>query len=316
MTVILNKIKGIEYYNSNFINFARGCVKFNYSYLRSYKQKYNISVLSGTDLNDAAREFALRHKDECVYVSADISAEIFEADLTAWNLFTFFKDAWIPVTFRPFIKSTPISYNGPKGYFFSFEGVDGCGKSSLMKVVAKMLTEAGFKVNTTREPGGSPLAEQIRNLIIQNEMSLESEALLFFAARHDHYHKTILPAIQAKEIVLSDRFIDSSIVYQGALRNGRRLVDLLDTAVMNGARPVKTFLIEVSKETAKKRRSARGTEDRFDSMDEERFELMAKTFNELADAEPKRFVRVSNESNIEQAAYKIVSEIISHLQVI
>lgn len=109
-----------------------------------------------------------------------------------------------------------------KGFFFSFEGVDGCGKSTQIRFLAEYLTQEGFEVLTTREPGGCPISEQIRDILLSKEsqgMEALTEAYLYAAARIEHVHKVILPALEQGQIVLCDRFIDSSLAYQGVARD-------------------------------------------------------------------------------------------------
>ena len=112
-----------------------------------------------------------------------------------------------------------------KGVFLTFEGIDGSGKSSQAKLLAAALREHGHSVVLTREPGGSPGAEEIRRLLVEgepNRWSPETEILLFYAARRDHVERTILPALERGDIVISDRFADSTRVYQGAVRSDLR----------------------------------------------------------------------------------------------
>ena len=106
-----------------------------------------------------------------------------------------------------------------KGLFISFEGCDGCGKTTLMKRVAGVLESKGLEIVQTREPGGVPIAEKIRNIILDTaEQDAKTEALLFAAARRQHVVEKIIPALKMGKIVLCDRFIDSSLAYQGYAR--------------------------------------------------------------------------------------------------
>jgi len=143
--------------------------------------------------------------------------------------------------------------------FLSFEGIDGCGKSTQAKRLASHLTAAGQEVVLTREPGGSPGAEAI------DKWSAETELLLFTAARRDHLERTITPALSAGKIVVCDRFADSTRVYQGATRGDLRgKVDKLHTAMI-GREPDLTLIIDVDPEVALARGLARNSgEDRFE----------------------------------------------------
>lgn len=102
------------------------------------------------------------------------------------------------------------------GFIYTFEGNEGCGKTTVINELAKKLTSEGHEVLITREPGGSELAEKIRNIIMKEEkLNTSTELMLFLAARLDHFNKVILPALKENKIVLIDRFIDSTLVYQG-----------------------------------------------------------------------------------------------------
>lgn len=152
-----------------------------------------------------------------------------------------------------------------QGVFVTFEGVDGSGKSTQARLLAERL---GARL--TREPGGSTGAEQIRRLLVEGDSarwSPETEILLFTAARRDHLEKTILPALAAGEVIVSDRFADSTRVYQGAARAALRgTVDLLHQAMI-GLEPDLTFVIDLDPDLALARGLARKSgEDRFESL--------------------------------------------------
>jgi len=154
--------------------------------------------------------------------------------------------------------------------FVTFEGIDGSGKSTQARRLAEALRAEGRNVVLTREPGGSPGAEDIRKLLVSGDpdrWSAETEILLFTAARRDHLEKTILPALAAGRVVVSDRFADSTRVYQGAARADLRgLVDRLHDEVI-GREPDLTFVIDMDPETALARGLARSSgEDRFEEM--------------------------------------------------
>jgi len=159
-------------------------------------------------------------------------------------------------------------YKAPKGAFLTFEGVDGCGKTTQMKLCAERLTSMGYTVVTTREPGGCPLSEQIRGMLLSKEdngMCAETEALLFAGARAQHIHDVILPAVEAGKIVLCDRFIDSSMVYQGAARGlGYDWVRLINRAARETCAPDRTFYIRMSHDEALRRRGAASQLDRIE----------------------------------------------------
>lgn len=158
----------------------------------------------------------------------------------------------------------------PRGLFITFEGIDGSGKSTQAQRLSECLWAAGRDVVLTREPGGAPGAESIRRLLVEGDpgrWSAETEILLFTAARRDHLERTIRPALDAGRIVVSDRFADSTRVYQGAARGDLRdFVDKLhDMAI--GIEPDLTLVIDMDPETALTRGLARRSgEDRFEEL--------------------------------------------------
>jgi dTMP kinase len=155
-----------------------------------------------------------------------------------------------------------------RGRFISFEGIDGSGKSTQVGLLAAHLRAGGATVIETREPGGAPGAEAIRGLLVEGatgRWSPETETLLFTAARRDHLERTIRPALAAGATVISDRFADSTRVYQGVARAGLRgMVDALHDLVI-GLEPDLTLILDLDPETALARGLARGgREDRFE----------------------------------------------------
>ncbi|MEL6549052.1 MAG: dTMP kinase [Pseudomonadota bacterium] len=155
-----------------------------------------------------------------------------------------------------------------KGLFISFEGIDGSGKSTQARALETALKAEGRTVTRTREPGGSPGAEEIRRLLVEGDpdrWSAETELLLFTAARRDHLETLIGPALERGEIVITDRFADSTRVYQGATRGDlRSTVDSLH-ALMIGREPDITLIIDIDPAVSLERGLARGSgEDRFE----------------------------------------------------
>jgi len=178
------------------------------------------------------------------------------------------------------------------GRFITFEGIDGSGKSTQARLLAAFLRARDVDVVQTREPGGSPGAEEIRRLLVEgapDRWSAETEILLFTAARRDHLEKTILPALDRGATVISDRFADSTRVYQGAARGELRdLVDTLHDAVI-GQEPDLTFVIDMDPAEALKRGLARKSgEDRFEDMGEAFQHRLRKGFHNLVAEHPGR----------------------------
>lgn len=176
-----------------------------------------------------------------------------------------------------------------KGLFISLEGIDGAGKSTQARLLTEALEQQGHSVLRTREPGGAPGAEAIRRLLVEGDpdrWSPETEILLFMAARRDHLERTIQPALEAGQIVLTDRFADSTRVYQGATRGDLRgLVDDIHDRVI-GIDPDLTLILDMDPEDALTRGLARASgEDRFEEFGlafqhrlRKGFELLAKQF--------------------------------------
>jgi dTMP kinase len=183
------------------------------------------------------------------------------------------------------------------GYFISFEGIDGAGKSTHIESFGKLMQERhpDRDVVMTREPGGTPLGEQLRTLLLDAPMHLETEALLMFAARREHIAQVIEPALQAGKIVISDRFTDASFAYQGGGR-GLSLEKLNDLERWvqgreNGSllQPNLTFLFDLPGAIAEARRSKARAPDKFEKMDLSFFDKVRQEYLRRAKEDPKRF---------------------------
>lgn len=190
-----------------------------------------------------------------------------------------------------------------RGYFVSFEGIDGSGKSTQARLLSDHLRAAGCDVVLTREPGGSPGAEHIRKLVLEgatDRWSPETELLLFTAARRDHLERTVNPALEAGQVVICDRFADSTRLYQGLARADLRvLVDQLHELVI-GQEPDLTVLIDMDPETGLSRALARGDgEDRFESFGGDMQRRLRQGFLDLAGEFPDRFVVIDGNRPVE-----------------
>ena len=193
--------------------------------------------------------------------------------------------------------------------FISFEGIDGSGKSTQARRFAEHLRQSGREVVLTREPGGSPGAEDIRRLLVEGDpgrWSAETELLLFTAARRDHLERLIEPALAVGRVVVSDRFADSTRVYQGATRgNLRPLVDALH-GQMSGREPDLTFVIDLAPSDALRRGLARRSgEDRFEDMGLAFQERLREGFAALIDQYPDRCVRVDGRGSEADVAARV-----------
>lgn len=185
---------------------------------------------------------------------------------------------------------------GPKGCFITLEGVDGCGKSTQAEALSQRLTQFGYDVIRTREPGGCPLAEDIRGLLLAKEdggMCAEAEALLFAAARAQHIHQVILPKRKAGKIILCDRFVDSSIAYQGDARGlSREWIKEINRAALSKGMPDVTIYLRMSAQEAFARRLAESEPDRIEQMGLSFQERIARGYEQLLQENPDRFLPV------------------------
>ena len=177
--------------------------------------------------------------------------------------------------------------------FISFEGIDGAGKSTHIDAVAAHLREAGASVVCTREPGGTPLAEQLRDLFLRQSMDSMTESLLVFAARRDHLQQVIRPALARGDTVLCDRFTDATFAYQGG-GNGFSwdVLSQLENWVQDGLQPDLTIWFDLPAAIAAQRRAQARAADRFEQQDLEFFERVRSAYEARANAAPTRFARI------------------------
>lgn len=203
------------------------------------------------------------------------------------------------------------------GLFLSFEGIDGSGKSTQARMLADRLRNDGVDVVHTREPGGSPGAEEIRALVLQGEpdrWSAETEILLFTAARRDHLERTIQPALLAGKVVICDRFADSTRMYQGLSRgNLRAKVDALHD-LMIGVEPDLTLLIDMDPALGLSRAKARNTiEERFEDFGASLQEAMRAGFLALALEYADRFRVIDGARDADSVAEDVWAAVSPHL---
>jgi len=203
------------------------------------------------------------------------------------------------------------------GLFISFEGIDGSGKSTQARILVEALQQQGVDVVHTREPGGSPGAEEIRALVLQGDpdrWSAETEILLFTAARRDHLERTIRPALEAGKVVVCDRFADSTRMYQGLSRGDlRALVDQLHD-LMIGQEPDMTILIDMDPaEGLSRALSRQGVEERFESFGQDLQVKMRQGFLSLAQEFPGRFRVIDGARSLEEVARDVRSVVRTQL---
>jgi dTMP kinase len=186
-----------------------------------------------------------------------------------------------------------------RGRFITFEGIDGAGKSTHLDWFGDQLKARGIAVVCTREPGGSDLAEELRELLLQRPMSLETELLLVFAARRDHLERTIRPALVRGEWVLCDRFTDSTYAYQGGGRGApSEQIATLESWVHPGLKPDRTYLFHVDPAIAAARRTQARAADRFESEDDAFFGRVADAYARRVASDPERFVVIDGTMSV------------------
>lgn len=195
--------------------------------------------------------------------------------------------------------------------FLTFEGIDGSGKSTQARRLAETLRAAGHDVVLTREPGGSPGAEEIRRLVLEGDpdrWSPETEILLFTAARRDHLERLIVPALASGMIVISDRFVDSTRIYQGLRGAGlRETVDRLHDLII-GVEPDLTFLIDIDPGLGLSRaRGRQGHEERFEDMGLAMQERMRAGFLDLARSAPARIRVIDGNRDADSIAAEVAA---------
>jgi len=200
-----------------------------------------------------------------------------------------------------------------KGKFITLEGGEGSGKSTAIESIKQWLDAHSIPYLMTREPGGTPLAEDIRNLILQareESVSDMAELLLVFAARAQHIAEKIRPALEQGIWVISDRFLDSSYVYQGNARGGSfAIIDQLAQWVVSDCQPDATLLLDVSVEIGQQRVVQRQQQDRLDKESFNFHEKVRQGFLERAEAEPKRVSIIDASQDIESVKQQIKAEL-------
>jgi len=203
---------------------------------------------------------------------------------------------------------------GAKGLFITFEGGEGTGKSTQVAILAEYLRQQGHRVLTTREPGGTKSAEAIRKLLVTGEtgsLSSTAEALLNYAARDDHLRRVIRPALARGDIVLCDRFMDSTRAYQVYAGDcPATLVDALEREVVDGTRPDLTLVFDLPVETGLSRAAARGDgkdqdEDRFERFGRDFHDRLRQAWRRIAREDPQRCKLVDATGSIGEVAGRL-----------
>ncbi|MCD6427576.1 MAG: dTMP kinase [Caldisericaceae bacterium] len=194
-----------------------------------------------------------------------------------------------------------------KGIFITLEGIDGCGKTTQAKLLKKFFEEKGFKVVLTREPGGSSIGPEVRNILLNKNMNPVSEFLLFASDRKEHIKGLIKPALERGEVVISDRFCDSSVAYQGYGRGvSLDFINYVHNFILEGLLPDITLLFDVSPEVGLKRIHV---SDRIEGEGAEFLKKVRNGYLEIAKRE-KRFAIINGEKSKDKVYKDMVSEIL------
>lgn len=192
-----------------------------------------------------------------------------------------------------------------RGLLISFEGNDGAGKSTALQSVAKELEARGIPVLVSREPGGCPISEAIRTLLLDvgSTMDARTEALLYAASRREHLVETIEPALKEGKVILCDRFLDSSLAYQGAGRDlGMETIEELNDFALEGFRPDLTLFFALDPQTEKERMLGRGEMNRLDLESDAFHQRVRDGFEQLLEDNPDRILRVDASKSKEEVS--------------
>lgn len=194
-----------------------------------------------------------------------------------------------------------------RGKFITLEGMDGAGKSSHIESILATLTTCGVEVVSTREPGGTPLGEKLRELLLHQRMHAETETLLMFAARREHIAEVIAPALARGAWVLSDRFTDASFAYQcGGRGVPPEKVEMLESWVQQGLQPDMTLLFDVPVEVSVARLAVARAPDKFESESTDFFRRIRNGYLARAEAQPQRFRVIDGNRPLEVVRQEVV----------
>ncbi|MFV9511754.1 dTMP kinase [Tepidibacillus sp. LV47] len=210
-----------------------------------------------------------------------------------------------------------------KGLFITFEGPDGAGKTTQVALLAEYLKELGFEYITTREPGGTLIGNQIRQILLEpsyHELKGQTEILLYAASRAQLVHEIILPALEKGKIVLCDRYIDASIAYQAyGLGIDRKIVEEINRFASSNLKPDRTYLLDIKPELGRKRLIERNQKnkkhlDRIEQKDILYHQRVYQGFMDLAKEEPNRIIKINADQPVLQIFEKIKSDFHFFLQ--
>lgn len=206
----------------------------------------------------------------------------------------------------------------PRGFFLSMEGPDGCGKTTQANLLEQSLRQLGFDLVRTREPGGCPISEKIRQIILDTEnaeMCGACEALLYAASRAQHVHQVIRPAVEAGKVVLSDRFVDSSVAYQGGGRAmGVDMIRQINEPAVDGMLPDATVYLAIDHTTAMNRRLSASRPDRLEMESGAFHGRVQAAYEELINRDRQRFIVVCGDQPVEEIARQVLRQVLKRLE--
>lgn len=206
----------------------------------------------------------------------------------------------------------------PRGFFLSMEGPDGCGKTTQANLLEQSLRQLGFDLVRTREPGGCPISEKIRQIILDTEnaeMCGTCEALLYAASRAQHVHQVIRPAVEAGKVVISDRFVDSSVAYQGGGRAmGVDMIRQINEPAVDGMLPDATVYLAIDHTTAMNRRLSASRPDRLEMESGAFHGRVQAAYEELINRDRQRFIVVSGDQPVEEIARQVLRQVLKRLE--
>ena len=204
-----------------------------------------------------------------------------------------------------------------KGFFITLEGIEGAGKSTMVNFIEDFLIKSGHDVIKTREPGGTKIGEQIREVLLKNEnnnLTADAELLLMFAARAQHMSKVITPALSSGKTILCDRFIDASYAYQGGGRGiDTSRINLLEKWMQSNLTPDLTLLFDLNVSVGMARTKKRSKADRFEEEESIFFEKVRTCYLKRAEDEPNRFRIINSELPLQKVEDEITT-ILSRLE--
>ena len=195
-----------------------------------------------------------------------------------------------------------------RGLFITLEGGDGAGKSTQIRNIERFFTERGFAVMLTREPGGTSISEKLREILLDkdnSEMTDVTEMLIYAASRAQHVRERIIPALERGEVVICDRFTDSSVAYQGFGRGLGSMVSEVNERATGGLRPDITFWMDIDPAVGRERAGRTGELDRLESEKLDFHYRLREGYRALAEAEPERIKRIDASASVEAISVEI-----------